>query len=175
VEVSPSSGGTVEVNEDLPSSYPTAIEFSSGELAHATAVPAPGYTFDNWSGDLTDDTNPTDITMDCDKKITANFSQIMHALTMQVSGSGSTTPTVGTHSYSEGTVINITATPSSGWQFDSWIGDLSGTANLASIVIDGDKNITANFSQLPPSWWLIGGIVAGVIIVGAIIWLGFRI
>ncbi len=38
-----------------------------------TAEPHQGYVFDSWSGDLSGDTNPTTITMDGNKSVTANF------------------------------------------------------------------------------------------------------
>jgi uncharacterized repeat protein (TIGR02543 family) len=99
----------------------------------------------------------------------------MHTLTMQVNGSGSTTPAVGTHSYSGETLINITATPDSGWQFDSWMGDVGDPDSATTTVtIDSDKTFTANFSQVKPNWWLVGSISASVIIIGVIIWLAVR-
>jgi len=175
VNVSPSDGGTVQIDQTLSSSYPVTSTFSSGESIRLEAIPASGYQFDNWSGDLTGTTNPTTIVMDCDKKITANFSQVMHTLTLQVNGSGSITPAVGNHNYGEGTMVHITATPHSGWQFDSWTGDVADPdLPNATVTITSDKTVTANFSQVWPSWWFIGGIIAGVIIIGAIIWLVVR-
>lgn len=60
----------------------------------------------------------------------------------------------------------ITATSATGYQFDSWSGDFTSTANPAQVFIDNDKTITANFvlqsvglGILPtPS---IGGTVSG--------------
>jgi uncharacterized repeat protein (TIGR02543 family) len=175
VDVSPSGSGTVEVNETTPSSYPSTSTFSSGTSVQVRAVSAAGYRFDNWSGDLSGTTNPTAIVISCNKTVTANFSQIMHTLTIQLSGSGSTTPERGIHSYSEGTIVNIIANADSGWQFDSWTGDVADpySANT-TVTIDSDKIATANFSQVKPSWWLISGITAGVIIIGMTIWLAFR-
>jgi len=176
VDVSPSGGGTIEINQTAPSSYPMTSTFKNGVSVRLEAVPASGYRFDNWSGDLSgSNTNPTTIVMSCSKNITANFSQIMHTLTMQVSNSGSTTPEAGTYSYSEGTAVNITATPDNGWQFDSWTGDVA-DPDLATttVTIDSDKTLAANFSQVKPSWWLIGGITAGIIIIVVIIWLVVR-
>jgi hypothetical protein len=52
-----------------------------------TAVPAEGWEFDNWTGDISSYrySNPTSITMDSDKSITCNFQEI----TTQVSGHAS--------------------------------------------------------------------------------------
>ena len=117
MDVSP-SGGIVRVNGTAPSSYAFTSTFDEGTSVSLEAVPTSGYLFDNWTGNLSGSINPTTILIDCNKSITANFSQIVHTLTVQVSGSGSTTPTVGTHDYGEGTVVGVVATPASGWQFD---------------------------------------------------------
>jgi len=175
VDVEPSGAGTVEVGQIAPFSYPTTLEFPYDAPVRLKAVPTSGYHFDTWSGDLSGTTNPVVIVTDCDRKITANFSQVVHLLTIQVSGSGSTSPTTGTHSYSGETVVSITATPDSGWQFDGWNGDMANLGSASTTVtMDSDKTLTANFSQVKPSWLLIGGIVAGVIIVGMIVWLAVR-
>jgi len=41
-----------------------------------TAVPAAGWQFDGWSGDLSGTANPTTITMNANKSVTANFSEV---------------------------------------------------------------------------------------------------
>ncbi len=175
MDVSPSTGGIVEVNEAALSSYPATSTFTSGSSVHLKAMPVSGYRFNNWTGDLSGTTNPTTIVIDCNKKITANFSRIMHTLTMRVDGSGSTTPAVSNHSYGEGTVVDITATPDSGWQFNSWSGDVAdpGLATT-TVTMSSDRILTANFSKVKTGWWLFGGIVTGAIIIGLIIWLAVR-
>ncbi|MFC2016127.1 hypothetical protein ACFLUF_00240 [Chloroflexota bacterium] len=76
MDVSSSDGGVVKVEQTTPSSYPVTNDFKSRTNVHLEAVPTPGYFFNNWSGDLSDTTNPTTVLMDCDKRIQANFSQI---------------------------------------------------------------------------------------------------
>ena len=70
-----------------------------------------------------------------------------HSLTTNVTGKGSVKP--GSASFVVGTSITLTATPSSGWKFDSWSGDISDTNSTTSITIDSNVTVTANFSQLP--------------------------
>lgn len=172
MDVSLVGGGIVEVNQTAPSSYPATFTFTNGASVRLEAIPAPGYYFTNWSGDLSVTTNPITITIDCNKKTTANFSQIMHTLTIHVNGSGSTSPTAGKHSYPDGTIVSITATPDSGWQFDSWTGDIAELDVTTTILtMDSNKTVAASFSQVKPSWWLTTGIIAGLIIIGVIIWL----
>ncbi len=74
---------------------------------------------------------------------------IQYTLTVNTVGSGSVAlnPTGGT--YNAGTEVTLTATPASGFQFSGWSGDLSGSTNPETITMDGNKNVTATFSELP--------------------------
>jgi uncharacterized repeat protein (TIGR02543 family) len=149
VDVSPNDGGTVEVDQSAPSSYPDTSAFNSGANVSLEAVPAPGYVFSNWSGDLSNETNPATILMNCNKNIRANFSKTGYALNIQVNGSGSTTPEAGSSDYSEGRQVTITATPAHGWQFGGWTGDVTESSSSKTIVIiNSAKTVTANFVQI---------------------------
>ena len=74
VDVSPSGGGTAEVDHAAPSSYPFSYYYPGAVDVVLEAVPAPGYDFDGWSGHLDGNVNPVSVTMGCNKSITANFS-----------------------------------------------------------------------------------------------------
>lgn len=175
MNVSLISGGTVKIEQTVLSLYPSTSNFTGGSSVHLEAIPASGYRFDNWSGDVSSSNNSITVIMSCNKDIVANFSHIVHTLTMQVSGSGSTTPDRGIHSYNEGTVVNITANADGGWQFDSWTGDVTGLylANT-TLTIYSDTIVTANFSQTKPRWSLIVGIITSAIIIGIAIWWALR-
>ncbi|NOQ24983.1 MAG: T9SS type A sorting domain-containing protein [Bacteroidales bacterium] len=70
------------------------------------------------------------------------------ALTSSIgTGAGSISPASG--SYIENTSVNVTAIPASGYEFDFWSGDISGTSNPTSVVMTEDKNVVANFVALP--------------------------
>ena len=64
--------------------------------------------------------------------------------TVSTSTNGSGTVTGG-GSYSAGSVISLTASPSSGYQFDGWSGDASGTSNPLNVTVNSNLNIIANF------------------------------
>jgi hypothetical protein len=51
------------------------------------------------------------------------------------------------YTFIAGTVVTLTATPDMNWYFAGWSGDLSGTANLAQLVLtmDANKVVTATF------------------------------
>jgi uncharacterized repeat protein (TIGR02543 family) len=74
VNVSSNEGGIVEIDEWVPVSYPFIYGADSGEEVNIEAESAFGYVFTGWSGDLFGTDNPTSITLDCDKSITAHFS-----------------------------------------------------------------------------------------------------
>jgi hypothetical protein len=69
---------------------------------------------------------------------------------MAVTGSGTTDPAVGNHTYAQGTVVNISANAAGGWQFASWSGDVANPGSASTTVtMDGNKTVTANFTEIP--------------------------
>lgn len=48
--------------------------------------------------------------------------------------------------FSDGETIHLTATPDVGYEFSSWSGDASGSSNPLTVLMNSDKNITANFT-----------------------------
>jgi TRAP-type C4-dicarboxylate transport system substrate-binding protein len=76
-------------------------------------------------------------------------------LTIASSDGGSVFPAAGTHTYQQGQVVNVKATPASEfYEFVNWTGpdaDQLGDANAAetSITMNGDYSIQANFQALP--------------------------
>jgi uncharacterized protein (TIGR02145 family) len=81
--------------------------------------------------------------------MTANFTQNTgntHTLTV-IAGAGGTTNPSGTSQRASGSVVSISATPSgANCTFTGWSGDLSGTMNPASVMMNEDRTVTASFS-----------------------------
>jgi len=50
----------------------------------------------------------------------------------------------------ENTEVNLEAFADTAWQFDAWSGDIVSSEVLLTITMDGDKNITATFTPVPP-------------------------
>jgi Divergent InlB B-repeat domain len=48
--------------------------------------------------------------------------------------------------YQLGSVVTVTATPSSGYTFDPWLGDLVGRTNTTTVTMNGNKRASAKFS-----------------------------
>ena len=148
--VSPSGGGTT-----TPAVGPHT--YDKDTVVAISATPASGYRFDSWSGDA--DCSDNSVTMSADRSCTANFSQIgpvQYTLTMAVSpsGGGTTTPAVGAHPYDQGTTVALTATPASGYRFDSWSGPDATDCSDGSVTMSADKSCTANFA-LPSGQFVV--------------------
>ena len=138
---------TVSIDGGSGSVLPENREFTPGSTVSLSAVADLGYAFSSWSGDLSGSDNPTNLTMDADKSITAIFAVgPTYMLTSSVVGSGSISPE--STEYNGGTEITLTATADSGSVFTSWSGDLTGNENPKIITIDKDINVIANFEQI---------------------------
>ncbi len=66
-------------------------------------------------------------------------------LTVNIVGSGTVTRNPQGDYYSSGTVVTLTANPSTGWHFSDYSGDISTSDNPATITMDSDKTVTATF------------------------------
>lgn len=69
--------------------------------------------------------------------------------TPSAGGTVSLSPAGG--SYASGTTVTATATAASGYTFTGWSGSHTGTANPTTIVMDGNKSVTAIFTQDAPT------------------------
>ena len=85
----------------------------------------------------------------CIPQETRNFTLTM----LEPSGNGNLIPTVGEHTYQEGSVVDIKATPDTGWQFVKWEvnGDEYSTDAETTITINDDKEVKAYFELIPPT------------------------
>jgi len=76
-----------------------------------------------------------------------------HTLTTIVSpsGAGSVSVSPSGGEYEPGVQVTLTANPASGYTFDHWSGDASGTWATTVVTMDYDRVITAYFQEVPPS------------------------
>lgn len=155
----------IGADEHIPTAYPVTVGVAgSGEVdpptgEHVfdvdaeipfTAIPAPGWLFAGWEGDLVGAENPTTLLVDGPKVVTAVFEPGRYTVTTAVEGSGLIVPEAGTREYSGGSTLQLTAIADMGWAFNHWTGDLTGNANPATVLVDADKTITAVFVEIPP-------------------------
>ncbi|OGV12135.1 MAG: hypothetical protein A2440_17655 [Stygiobacter sp. RIFOXYC2_FULL_38_25] len=133
-----SVNGTITKNPDQ-------VSYAHGAQVQITAVPITGYSFIGWSGDATGSENPLTVIMDGSKNITANYS--INTFTLSITSiNGTVAKSPDQASYNYGSQVQLTATPTVGYSFTNWSGDASGAVNPVTINMDGDKNITANYS-----------------------------
>jgi hypothetical protein len=149
--ISSSGGGSVIIPGE--GTFP----YDEGTVVDLVAEAEEGYHFINWTGDVSTVANisatTTTITMNDNYSITANFEEIplgQFGLTISSTSGGSVTvPGEGTFAYDEGTVVNLVASPASGYDFLKWGGDVGTIANVNSpsttIAMHGDYSISADF------------------------------
>jgi len=130
---------------------PNQATYNSGVNVVLTATPATGYVFTSWSGDATGSTNPLTVTMNSNKNITANFAAVVNAYTLNVTAvNGTVVKNPDQPTYNSGLSVQLTATANSGYTFTSWSGDATGSVNPLTVVMNSNKNITANFTLNGP-------------------------
>ena len=156
-----------------------AFTYAEGSVVELMATAASGYQFVNWAGDIdtiaSSDSGTTTITMDGAKSLTANFAPVRYNLAAHSTGGGSViTPGEGTFAYDRDTVVNLLATPDTGYQFAAWTGDVGTIEHVyaaqTTISMHDSYTITANFERQPMvatgAWHTVGlnsnGIVVAV-------------
>ena len=130
---------------------PNAASYAAGTVVTLTATPAAGFQFSGWSGDLSGSANPTTITMSANRTVTATFTPIgpgPFTLSVSVTGSGTVSRSPNQATYPAGTVVTLSATAGAGFRFVNWSGDLAGTANPATITMNANRSVVANFAQV---------------------------
>ena len=123
-------------------------QHAPGTVVQLIATALSGWQFIGWSGAITSTANPTNITMDGNKVVTATFKQLF-TLTVATTGSGSVAKNPNQSQFVSGSSVQLTASPAAGWQFSGWSGDLGGAVNPGTIVMNANKSVTATFSQIP--------------------------
>jgi uncharacterized repeat protein (TIGR02543 family) len=68
-----------------------------------------------------------------------------------VAANGTVTKNPAQASYASGTSVQLTATANSGYIFTGWSGDITGTANPATVTMNSNKTITAIFTSVSPT------------------------
>ncbi|MBI2341824.1 MAG: hypothetical protein HYU98_03725 [Deltaproteobacteria bacterium] len=128
--------------------------FTSGASVTLAAIAGLGFAFTDWSGACAGMANPAVVSMDADKACTANFSVAEQSLTVNKVGSGTVTSdpvgincgAVCNQGFSNGSFVDLLATPDVDWAFTSWSGDCAGSASPISIMIDANKACNATFT-----------------------------
>jgi len=85
------------------------------------------------------------VNVDSDKSVNVFLTKKTYTLSTNTVGQGSVSKSPDKSTYTHGEIVQLTAIPSTGWSFSSWSGDQDGSVNPASITMNSNKTITANF------------------------------
>ncbi len=128
--------------------------YNEGTVVDLVAEAEDCYEFAEWSGDVDTIADvysaSTNITMDADKSVTANFALLSYDLTVDSTDGGAvTSPGEGTFPYDCGMEVDLVAAADSGYHFVEWTGDISTIEDVdaaeTTITVSGNYSITANF------------------------------
>ena len=147
-ELTTSVNGQGSITETIINTGKT--DYDSGTKVRLEAVPAQGYYFKEWSGDLQGDTNPADLIINSVKNVTATFEKLSYELRIQTVGEGTVTEEIistgKSTDYLYGTTVRLTATPEEGSDFYGWEDEeVLSTDNPFDITISEPKFIKAFF------------------------------
>lgn len=153
LNIAGASAGSINLdppNQNIGTSGTLAYE--ANEAVDLTANPAAGYVFYQWSGHASGSSATASVTMTENKTVYAQFGR---TLTVSAQGSGSVSPASGPQPANQ--TIQLSATPNVGYVFSHWTGDLSGSVNPANLTMNGNKSVTAVFTQQDYTLTLIVG------------------
>ena len=141
------------------------LTYEAGKVVDLVAEAEQGYRFVNWTGDLGTVGNVnsvvTTITMNGSYGIMANF-VALYVLTIDSTQGGQVImPGEGAFAYDTGTVVPLVAEAEDGYRFVKWIGDVGTvvytTSGFATITMNDDYSVTAEFEELDPEKLFAGG------------------
>lgn len=134
--------------------------YMQGAIVQLTATPGAGWGFSGWSGACVGTSPTCDVTMSSARSATASFVENPpeHLLTVSLSGSGNVSsdpsgiscPGDCQESYTQGTMVQLTATPGAGWGFSGWSGACIGTSPTCEVTMSSARSATASFVENPP-------------------------
>ncbi len=140
----------------LPEDVLVEIPVQGGDLLDFEAIAADNWSFVEWSVDLSGSALQEQLLIDSDKKVVANFQRDTYIIELDIEGAG-TVELDGTLYTVEDVVVEKTvyagqtiefeATADDYWYFVEWSGDLTGTELNESLVVDGNKQVTAHFGR----------------------------
>jgi Fe-S cluster biogenesis protein NfuA len=121
---------------------PDAASYPSGTVVTLTPQPASGYHFVEWTGACTG-SGACSVTMDAAKTVSATFAINTYTLTVTQPENGSIAPPTAV--YDHGSVVDLTATPATGYHFVEWTGACTGSG-ACSVTMDAAKTVSATFA-----------------------------
>lgn len=123
--------------------------YNAGTSVTVTAIANAGYHFTNWTNNGVIASTSSNYTFPLTANVTlvANFA--VNTYTLNVTAvNGTVVKNPNQPTYNSGSTVQLTATPNSGYTFTSWSGDATGSVNPLSVLMNANKNITANFTPI---------------------------
>ncbi|MFW5907091.1 MAG: InlB B-repeat-containing protein [Candidatus Natronoplasma sp.] len=147
---------TIDTTEGVDEITPgeATFEYDPEIKVDLEAVAEEGYHFVEWRGDneTIEDTTAkrTTIEMLGNCTLTAEFEINTYTLDISSTEGGNVTdPGEGTFEYDHGTEVFLQAISYEDWFFDKWSGDHEAEESEIIILMDSDKDLTANFLKEP--------------------------
>jgi len=129
--------------------------YTAGTSATITATPGAGYTFTNWTeGANVISTSASYVfVVNANRTLVAHFAINTYTLTVTSNpiAGGTVAKSPNQPTYNTGSTVLLTATANPGYTFTSWSGNATGSVNPLAVVMTANKNITANFTLVPPT------------------------
>ncbi|KKM85349.1 hypothetical protein LCGC14_1289900 [marine sediment metagenome] len=148
--ITPSGSGTI--------SPASGTKYPSGTSVTLRATASSGYEFDHWGGAASGTSRTTTIVMSKSQWVLAYFkevaiSQCPLSVSRSPSSGGSVTRSPNKSLYDDGEMIDVTATPYSGWSFEKFTGvrfdggTWTSSANPVHPIGCQTRSVTAHFIQ----------------------------
>lgn len=136
----PSNGGTVS----------GAGQYNHGASCTLTATANTGYTFSNWTenGNVVSTNASYTFTVDGNRNLVANFSNITYTITVSANPNNSGTVSGG-GTYNHGQSCTVIATSADGYTFTNWTenGSVVSTNANYTFTVNSDRALIANFEE----------------------------
>ncbi len=131
-------------------------KYDKGTVVTLTASASSGYDWKSWTATASDTTNPTTVIMGSRKQVMVTFEPrfsliinnqaVIGSIVSFTEGSVSVNPAPGDDGkYDKGTVITLTASASSGYDWKSWTATASDTTNPTTVSMGSRKQVTVTF------------------------------
>jgi uncharacterized repeat protein (TIGR02543 family) len=130
--------GAVAKNPDQPT-------YNHGTSVTLTATAQQFHHFVSWTGDTTTTTNPLTIIMTRNRTLTATFVIDQYSLTVNAGANGVVNKIPNQALYDHGSTVQLDAVPNAGFDLIAWGGAATGNADPLSVLMDGNKTISATF------------------------------
>ena len=146
--------GVSRIGEGSIIQNPNQTTYHYGDTVQLTAVPANGWRFTSWTGDISNILNPANITIDGNKEVTATFLNNQYTIMASTSQGGKITPS-GTIIVDKGENQTFTITPNIGYHIENVLINSTNVGSVTSYTITNITGDTTVFASFTPDTFTI--------------------